>query len=167
MPLWPVWNSAGTPAASITSYRGYTARSFGKKPCEFGWNLKPRTPWSESSRFAAANAGGAARRVDARERDQHVGVRGGRLRDLLVGDRRRARDRLAVDAEDDRDHVPLAVVGGHVIDGRQPVAAEVPAAPARSSGDSGSSPVRETSACVWTSIASIASTSNRGGMARS
>ena len=29
-------------------------RSFGKKPCAFGWNLKPRTPWSAIRRRASS-----------------------------------------------------------------------------------------------------------------
>ena len=29
-------------------------RSFGKKPCTLGWNLKPRTPWSAISRRASS-----------------------------------------------------------------------------------------------------------------
>ena len=54
MPLWPVWKRAGNPASAITSYSGYTARSFGKKACMFGWNLKPRTPWSAIRRRACS-----------------------------------------------------------------------------------------------------------------
>ena len=29
-------------------------RSFGKKPCTLGWNLKPRTPWSAIRRRASS-----------------------------------------------------------------------------------------------------------------
>ena len=67
------------------------------------------------------------RRVDARERDQHVGVRCGGLGDLLVRDRRDPAARLPVDGEDDGRHAPLAVVRRDVVDRRQRlVAAEVP-----------------------------------------
>ena len=49
-------------------------------------------------------------RVDARERDEHVGVRVGDRGDLLVGHARLPRERLRVDREDDGHHLPLAVV---------------------------------------------------------
>ena len=68
---------------------GRTPRSFGKKAWMFGWNLKPRTPWS---RDQPAGLGDARRRGAGRagERDQHVGVGGRDLGDLLVRDRRAA-----------------------------------------------------------------------------
>ena len=49
-------------------------------------------------------------RVDARERDQDVGIRPRHLGDLLVRYSRLARERLRVDREDDGHHLPLAVV---------------------------------------------------------
>ena len=65
-------------------------------------------------------------RVDTCERDEHIGVRGGCLGDLLVRDRRYAAACLPVDREDDCGHTPLAVVRGDVVDrGKGLVAAEV------------------------------------------
>ena len=49
-------------------------------------------------------------RVDARERDQDVGVRPRHLGDLLVRHPRLPGERLRVDREDDGHHPPLAVV---------------------------------------------------------
>ena len=49
-------------------------------------------------------------RVDARERDQDVGVRPRHRGDLLVRHARLPGERLGVDGEDDRHHLPLAVV---------------------------------------------------------
>ncbi len=57
-------------------------------------------------------------RVDARERDQHVGVRLRDRGDLLVRDPGLARRRLGVDGEDDGHHVPLAVERGQLLRGR-------------------------------------------------
>ena len=64
-------------------------------------------------------------RIDRRERDQDVGVRGRGLGDLLVRHRAPSRDGLRIDGEDDRCQLALAVVGGDVVDGRQRVVAEV------------------------------------------
>ena len=72
-----------------------------------------------------ADTVGAAGRIDRGERDQHVGVRGGDLGDLLVRDRWGACDRLAVDAEDHGREVALAVVDGNVLRRRQAIALEV------------------------------------------
>lgn len=53
MPVWPVWKRAIVPVSSMTSYRSYaTERSLGKKPWMLGWNLKPLTPYSSTSRRA-------------------------------------------------------------------------------------------------------------------
>ena len=88
--------------------------------------MNPLTSCSATSApdaFHGVGSGG----VDARERDEHVGVRGGSLGDLLVRNRRDAALRLPVDGEDDGGHVPLAVVRGDVVDRRQRlVASEVP-----------------------------------------
>ena len=64
-------------------------------------------------------------RIDRRERDQDVGVRGRGLGDLLVRHRAPPRDGLRIDGEDDRCQLAFAVVGGDVVDGRQRVVAEV------------------------------------------
>jgi hypothetical protein len=61
---------------------------------------------------------GAARRVHAAERDEDVGVVAGPLGDLFRGRPRRVVRRAGVvDRERDGRHVPLAVVGGQVVDG--------------------------------------------------
>jgi hypothetical protein len=65
-----------------------------------------------------------APRVDAAERDEDVGVRGGELGDLFAGDRRAAGRALRVDGEDDAADVLLAVVGGDGVDRRLLPAAE-------------------------------------------
>jgi hypothetical protein len=57
----------------------------------------------------------AAVRVDADERDQHVAISGGDLEHLVVADGHLAGVRLVVDAEDDRRHPALAIVGGHIL----------------------------------------------------
>ena len=59
--------------------------------------------------------------IDARERDQHVGMRGSDLGDLLVRHGYLSRPGLAVDAEDDGCHLPLPVVRGDVLDGHRRV----------------------------------------------
>ena len=64
-------------------------------------------------------------RIDRRERDQDVWVRGRSLGDLLVRHRAPPRDGLRIDGEDDRCQLAFAVVGGDVVDGRQRVVAEV------------------------------------------
>ena len=51
-------------------------------------------------------------RVDAAERDQDVGVGARGLEDLVVAEPAAAHPGLVVDVEDDREHVPLAVVVG-------------------------------------------------------
>ena len=68
---------------------------WGRSPGVLGWNLNPRTPCSSTRRRRLADAGRALVRVDAGERDQHVGVRGGGLGDLLVGHRRVRRSRAS------------------------------------------------------------------------
>ena len=50
--------------------------------------------------------------VDRPEREEHVGVGAGGLEDLGVAEVLAAHPRLVVDVEDDREHVPLAVVVG-------------------------------------------------------
>lgn len=50
MPVCPVWKTAIAPASSIASYSGYAIRSLGWKAWMFGWNLKPLTPNSSTSR---------------------------------------------------------------------------------------------------------------------
>src|SRR5690606_31707377 len=57
-----------------------------------------------------AHAVAAARRIDARERNHHVRMLGGELRDLLVRDGLLAPRALAVDREHDAGHAPLAVI---------------------------------------------------------
>ena len=64
-------------------------------------------------------------RVDARERDQDIGVRGRHGGDLLVADGGPPSDGLRVDGEDDRHHLSLPVVRRHVGGGRRPSFAEV------------------------------------------
>jgi hypothetical protein len=61
----------------------------------------------------------APARVDARERDQHVGVRRGAVGDLLVRDRRDAAPGFPVDREHDCGYPPLTIVGGDIVHGRQ------------------------------------------------
>ncbi len=63
--------------------------------------------------------------VDARERDEDVGVGGRDLRNLFVSHGRATRDGLGVDGEHDSRHVPLAVVGGDVLHRRLATFAEV------------------------------------------
>ena len=78
MPVWPVWNSAGTPRllqrlVQRVDRRGRWARS----ACRLGWNLNPRTPCSLDQPAGQPDAGLARGRVDRAERDEHVGVLGG------------------------------------------------------------------------------------------
>ena len=93
-------------------------RSFGKNPCTLGWNLKPRTPCSAIRRRASSTPRLPLVRVDARERDQDVGVRARDLGDLLVRDARLPGERLGVDREDDGHHPALAVVARELGGGR-------------------------------------------------
>jgi hypothetical protein len=64
------------------------------------------------------HGGCAARRVDARERDQHVGVLRGSLRHVLVGDGAVPRRRFVVDREDDGGHRQVAIALGDLVDRR-------------------------------------------------
>ena len=54
-------------------------------------------------------------RVDAAERDQDVGVGARGLEDLVVAQAFAAHAGLVIDGEDDREHVPLAVVVGDLL----------------------------------------------------
>ena len=65
-----------------------------------------------------AHAHLAARRIDAGERDRDVLVLVRRLGDLLVRDALDAHAALVVHREHDERHLALAVVGGHLRDGR-------------------------------------------------
>src|SRR5919106_1038690 len=58
--------------------------------------------------------------IDAAERDEHVGVRVRSLGDLVVGNRGYAHRRRGVDGEHHRNHLAVAVVGGHLLYGRPP-----------------------------------------------
>ena len=79
-----------------------------------GWNLNPFTPCSRHQPVDLVDRRPAEMRVDAAERDQRVGVVGCRLGDLVVGHRRHAHRRRAVDGEHDRHHLALAVVLRHL-----------------------------------------------------
>ena len=83
----------------------------------FGWNLNPRTPALDQL-AGLANAELALVRVDAAERDQHVGVRGCGVEHLVVSDPTAPHPGLVVDGEDHRQHVALAVVVGDLLRGR-------------------------------------------------
>ena len=76
------------PAPAAPRTAGSTRTSFGSNACRLGWNLNPRTPCSVTSRRARATAALPGVRVDRAERDQHVGVLGGLVGDLLAGQRR-------------------------------------------------------------------------------
>jgi hypothetical protein len=93
---------------------GYAPPVVGEERLQVRVELEPADAALGHEAADLARSGAAAGRVDARERDQHVGVRGGRLRDLLVGDRRPAGRRLVVDPEHDGGHAALAIVGGDV-----------------------------------------------------
>ena len=83
-----------------------------------GWNLKPRAP--RSIQLARLPHGQLALvRVDARERDQHVGV-GSRAgcSDLVVAEPPPPHPGLVVDGEDHRRHPALAVVVGDLLRAR-------------------------------------------------
>ena len=70
--------------------------------------LEPARPGAyQARRFVQRRR--AARRVDARERDEHVGVRGGRGEHVVVRYGRAPREPL-VDGEHGARHVALAVV---------------------------------------------------------
>ncbi len=58
--------------------------------------------------------GGSASRIDARERDQHVGMRGRGSEHVAVGDDRPSGEVL-VDGEDHACHAALAIVRGDVV----------------------------------------------------
>ena len=89
-----------------------------RTPAGCGWNLNPRTPCSSTSRRASRMPATPAGGVDRAERDEHVGVLGGEVGDLLVGQRGLPGGRLGVDGEDDGGHVLGAVVRGDVRHGR-------------------------------------------------
>ena len=160
MPLWPVWKSAGSPASAIDLVQRVRAAVVREEGLQVGVELEALDAVL-GDQAAGALDGVGPRRVDARERDQHVGVRGGGLGDLLVRDRRDAAARLPVDGEDDGGHAALAVVARRrrrrsAAAGRCGSSAR---AAARSSGGIGSCPSRESSVCTCTSIAVTAATS--------
>ena len=101
-------------------------RSFGQNACVFGWNLKPRTPASISSRASRTPSLPLCGSTLANGISD-VGIGAGDLEHLVVAEPLAAHPGLVVDGEDDGDHVPLAVVVGDLLRGRlRRVAAEVP-----------------------------------------
>ena len=124
MPEWPVWKSAGSPASCDHLVHGVHGPVVREERLDVRVELEAAHPV-----FADQAAGLVGRvrpiRVDAREGDQDIGVRGGNLGDLLVPDGRAAGDGLGVDREDHGHHSPFAVVHGDVLDGRRAALAEV------------------------------------------
>ena len=70
----------------------------------------------QAARLARARL--ALRRIDAGERDHHVAVGGGLLRDLLVGIAAVAGLALGIDREDHRADLALAIIARGLLDGR-------------------------------------------------
>ena len=125
MPLWPVWKSAGRPGFRDDLVQRVRAAVVREERLQVRVELEALDAVLRDQAAGALDGVGPSR-VDARERDQDVRVRGRGLGDLLVRDRRDPAARLPVDREDDRGHAALAVVLGDVVDGRQRlVAAEV------------------------------------------
>ena len=106
MPVCPVWNSAGTPELLQHLVQRVVRGSLGSNACRLGWNLNPRTPCSLDQAPGPGDGGLARVRVDRAERDEHVGVRGGLVGDLLAGQRRVPGPGGRVDGEDHGGHAP-------------------------------------------------------------
>ena len=158
MPLCPRMEEGGQPGGLDHLVEPVGGRVVREEPLGVRVELEAaecRVPRSAVSLFwppSAPRAGSIAG-----ERDQHVGIRGGDLGDLLVRDRGGSRDRLAVDA---RRSPPRASVRGSRPRRPRPSAGarstEVLCGAGAKLGRKRIEPVRETSAWVWTSIATIA-----------
>ena len=111
----------GTPSSSIDLVQRVGHPVVRREALEAGMELEAAHAVLLDQPACLADGGPALPRVDARERDQHVRVRGAALGDLLVGDARVAGRVLGVHGEDDRGHVAFPVVGGDLADRRLPV----------------------------------------------
>jgi hypothetical protein len=80
--------------------------------------LEPAHPVLLDEPPGSADPGDPAVRVDRAEGDEDVGVLGGSLGDVLVGEEPLAGDGLGVHGEDHRGHAQLPVVGGDLRHGR-------------------------------------------------
>src|SRR6185503_6358170 len=76
-----------------------------------GWNLNPLTPNSSISFRASRTPSFALMRVDADERDQHVGILRGQLKHFVIVVAAKSGLALGIDRKDHRSDLPGAVIG--------------------------------------------------------